>query len=159
MVYSHYRTFAPERQDQRYWDEASTPLYPFGHGLSYADFAYSPVRMDPPVMPVGGSTTVSVDVTNTSDRDADEVAQLYVHQRYGTSSRPVRELKGFERVHLAAGESRTVTFSLGPGQLQYWSAVTRATVQDVTTVDVGVGGSSAVELTAVLEVTGRRRPG
>ena len=154
MVYAHYRTFAPDGQGTRYWEEESTPLYPFGHGLSYADFRYSEVRLNPPVVPVGATTTVSVDVTNTSDRPADEVVQLYVHQRYGTSSRPVRELKGFERVKLAAGQTRTVSFPLGPDQLRYWSAAARAMVQDVTTLDVGVGGSSTVGFTAVLEVTG-----
>ena len=152
-VYAHYRTFAPAGQGSRYWEEASTPLYPFGHGLSYATFSYASVSLDPPAIPVGGSTTVSVDVTNTSEHDADEVVQLYVHQRYGTSSRPVRELKGFERVHVAAGGTRTVSFSLGPDQLRYWSAATGTVVQDVTTVDIGVGGDSEVAFTAVLEVT------
>ena len=153
MVYAHHRTFDPDGGGTRYWEEASTPLYPFGHGLSYATFSYAPVRLDPPTIPVGGIASVSVDVTNTSDRDADEVVQLYVHQRYGTSSRPVRELKGFERVHLAAGQTRTVHFPLGPDQLRYWSAATGAVVQDATSLDVGAGGDSEVAFTAVLEVT------
>ena len=144
MVYSHYRTFQPEEADQRYWDEASTPLWPFGHGLSYASFAYGAPRLAPAEIGVGETTTVTVDVTNTSGVAADEVVQLYVHQRYGTSSRPLRELKGFERVSIGAGETRTVTFELGPDQLRYWSAATRDWVQDSTELDVWVGGSSAV---------------
>jgi beta-glucosidase len=144
MVYSHYRTFQPEEADQRYWDEESTPLYVFGHGLSYASFSYGEPRLDPAAIAVGATTTVSVDVTNTSGVDADEVVQLYLHQRYGTSSRPLRELKGFERITLGAGETRTVTFTLGPDQLRYWSAATRDWVQDPTEIDVWVGGSSAV---------------
>ncbi len=144
MVYSHYRTFAPDDQGRRYWDEESTPLWVFGHGLSYADFRYGDARLEPAEVGVGGTTTVSVDVTNTSGVAADEVVQLYIHQRYGTSSRPIRELKGFQRVSLAAGETRTVTFELGPDQLRYWSAAGRDWVQDATEIDVWVGGSSAV---------------
>ncbi|WP_394551952.1 glycoside hydrolase family 3 N-terminal domain-containing protein [Agromyces sp. MMS24-JH15] len=152
LVYSHLRTFAPQDQDKRYWDEASTPLYPFGHGLTYASFDYTGLRLDRDEIAVGELVTVSVDVTNTSDREADEVVQLYVHQRYGSASRPVRELKGFERITLAAGETRTVRFDLGPAELRYWSAATRDWVQDATTLDLWVGGSSAAELATVLTV-------
>jgi beta-glucosidase len=153
MVYNHYRTFQPENQDKRYWADTSTPLYPFGHGLSYASFDYANLRLDRGALAVGDTVSVRVDVTNTSDRDADEVVQLYVHQRHGTSTRPVRELKAFERVTLAAGETRTVHFVLGPDQLRYWSAVTRDWVQDATTLDLWAGGSSAAELTTVIDVT------
>ncbi len=153
MVYSHNRTFAPQDQDKRYWDEPSTPLYVFGHGLSYASFEYTDLRVAERVA-MGESTQVAVTVTNTSQVAADDVIQLYIHQRYGTSTRPVRELKGFQRIQLAAGESREVTFDLGPDQLRYWSAVTRAWVQDATVVDVFVGGDSMCDLTAVVEVTG-----
>ena len=152
MVYNHYRTFQPEHQDKRYWDDESTPLYPFGHGLSYATVTYTNLRLERDAMAIGEATTVSVDLTNTSDRAAEEVAQLYLHQRYGTSTRPVRELKGFQRVALAPRETRTLTFALGPDQLRYWSAVTRCWVQDATTLDVWVGGSSTSELTATLTI-------
>jgi beta-glucosidase len=153
MIYSHLRTFQPDNQDKRYWDEASAPLYPFGHGLSYASFRYDDLRIDRDELAIGDTATVSVNVTNTSDRDADEVVQLYIHQRYGTSSRPVRELKGFRRVTLAAGEVRTVTFALGPAELRYWSAATRDWVQDATTLDIWVGGSSTADLSTVLTVS------
>ncbi|MHA6523603.1 glycoside hydrolase family 3 N-terminal domain-containing protein [Tessaracoccus sp. G1721] len=152
MVYSHYRTFAPQDQGKRYWDEPSTPLYPFGHGLSYGSFGYSDLRVAERLA-VGESTELSVTVTNTSEVAADEVAQLYIHQRFGTSTRPVRELKGFQRIHLAAGESRQVTFDLGPDQLRYWSTVTEGWVQDATVVDVFVGADSTCTLTATIEVT------
>ncbi|WP_426592650.1 glycoside hydrolase family 3 N-terminal domain-containing protein [Cellulomonas sp. McL0617] len=153
MIYAHYRTFAPDYQDRRYWEELSTPLYPFGHGLSYADFTYDGLRLDRDTIAAGETATVSVEVTNTSDRDADEVVQLYIHQRYGTSSRPVRELKGFQRLAVPRGETRTVTFPVGPDELRYWSAATRGWIQDATTLDLWVGGSSTTELTTVLEVT------
>lgn len=153
LVYSHYRTFAPQDQGARYYEESSAPLYPFGHGLSYATFEYANLRVDAPSIPRGATATVSVDVTNTSDREADEVVQLYVHQRYGTSTRPIRELKGFERVTVAPGRTTTVTFELGPRQLRYWSAATRSYLQDATTLDIWVGGSSTAELSTVLDVT------
>lgn len=152
MVHSHYRTFQPEEADKRYWDEESTPLYPFGHGLTYATVEYSDLRA-PSSIAVGETATVAVTLTNTSEVDSDEVAQLYIHQRYGTSTRPVRELKGFRRVHVPAGASVDVEFELGPDQLRYWSAATRTWVQDATVIDVFVGGSSACELTTSLEVT------
>lgn len=153
IVYSHYRTFAPDDQGARYWEEPSTPLYPFGHGLSYAAFEYANLRLDRTAVPVGESATVFADVTNTSAVDADDVVQLYIHQRYGTSSRPVRELKAFDRVSIAAGETQTVRFTLGPDELRYWSAVTGGLVQDATIIDIWVGGSSTADLTIQLEVT------
>ncbi|MEV6350603.1 glycoside hydrolase family 3 N-terminal domain-containing protein [Actinoplanes sp. NPDC051851] len=152
MIYAHHRTFAPQDQGRRYWEEESTPLYPFGHGLSYGTFAYTGLRVAHDTIAVGESTTVSVEVTNTSGREADEVVQLYLHQRHGSASRPVRELKGFQRVTLAPGRSRTVTFPLGPRELSYWNAAARGVVQDPTTLDIWVGGSSAAELTTVLEI-------
>jgi beta-glucosidase len=153
MTYLHVTTFAPQDQERRYWNEPSTPLYPFGHGLSYAQFAYSDLRLTRDTIAVGEETGVTVTVTNTTGRDADEVAQLYIHQRHGTSARPVRELKGFERVHLRAGESRTLSFPVGPDQLCYWSAVTGGHVQDATTIDIWVGGSSRADLATELTVT------
>jgi beta-glucosidase len=147
MIYSHTRSHAPDNQGRRYWDEASTPLFPFGHGLSYSRFDYSDLALDRSQIEVGETITVSVTVTNVGERAADEVAQLYIHQRHGSASRPVRELKGFQRITLAAGESRTLTFPLGPDELRYWSAATRDWVIETTAIDVFVGGDSAAELT------------
>ena len=98
--------------------------------------------------------TVSVDVTNTGDREADEVVQLYIHQRHGTASRPVRELKGFRRIGLAAGETRTVTFALGPAELRYWNAAARDWVQSTPRRSTsGSAATPARELAASFEVT------
>ena len=91
---------------------------------------------------------MSVRVTNTGDREADEVVQLYLHQRYGSASRPVRELKGFHRVTLAAGESRTLSFPVGPDERRYWNATVRDWVTDPSTFDVWVGGDSTATLAA-----------
>ncbi|ARD41909.1 glycoside hydrolase family 3 N-terminal domain-containing protein [Actinomyces gaoshouyii] len=152
MIHSHYRTFQPEGAGERYWDEASTPLYAFGHGGSYTAFSYSEPRLSSPSIAVGRSVTVSVDVANIGPRDGEEVVQLYIHQRHGTSSRPERELKAFARVAIPAGRSRSVEFVLGPDELSYWSAATRSRVQDATTIDVYVGGSSAASAHAAFDV-------
>jgi beta-glucosidase len=95
---------------------------------------------------------VSVEVANNGDREADEVVQLYIHQRYGSSSRPVRELKGFQRISLGAGESRTLQFSLGRAELSYWNAAARDWVLDASTFDVWVGGDSTAELATTFQV-------
>ncbi|WP_435113477.1 glycoside hydrolase family 3 N-terminal domain-containing protein [Nocardiopsis synnemataformans] len=152
MIYAHYRTFEPENAGSRYFEEESTPLYPFGYGLSYASFEYTDLHLDQDEIAIGDTASVQVTVRNTSKRPADEVVQLYIHQRYGTSSRPLRELKGFQRVALGPGEQRTLTFPLGPQQLRYWSSATRGHVQDATTIDIWVGGDSTAALATTLRV-------
>lgn len=152
MIYAHTRSHEPENQARRYWDEASTPLFPFGYGLSYGRFDYSNLTVDQPTTTTSGTVTVSVEVRNTSDRAADEVVQLYLHQRYGTASRPVRELKGFQRVTLAAGELRTLSFRVGPDERQYWNAAAHDWVTDAATFDIWVGGDSTAPLTTTVEI-------
>jgi beta-glucosidase len=153
MIYAHTTSHEPENQERRYWDEESTPLFPFGFGLSYARFDYSDLVLDRQVLAAGESLTASVTVTNTGERAADEVVQLYLHQRHGSASRPVRELKGFQRVHLEAGASRTVKLTVGPAELRYWSAGVRDFVLDASTFDVWVGGDSTAELTTTFTTT------
>jgi beta-glucosidase len=154
IIYSHTISHEPANQARRYWDEESTPLYPFGHGLSYGRFEYADLTLDRDQIQAGDEATARVTVTNVGDRPGDEVAQLYIHQRHGTASRPVRELKGFERLSLEPGESRTVTFRLGPDELRYWNAATRDWVVDSTDVDVYVGGDSTASLSTSLSVAG-----
>jgi len=155
IVYSHTRSHEPDNQGRRYWDEASTPLFPFGYGLSYGTFAYSDLTVDRPSITPDATVTVSVRVSNHADREAAEVVQLYLHQRHGSAARPVRELKGFRRVVLAAGATQEVRFALGPDERRYWSTTHRDWVLDSSTFDVWVGGDSTAELTASFEVTGR----
>ena len=153
FVYSHTRSHEPDNQARRYWDEPSTPLFPFGHGLSYGKFSYSDLALDRASIPTDASVTVSVEVTNTSDREAAEVVQLYLHQRHGSASRPVRELKGFQRVTLPAHASERVQFTIGPDQRRYWSTAAQNWVLDSSTFDVWTGGSSTAELTTTFETT------
>ncbi len=152
LPYAHLRTHQPATYEERYWNEPNSPLYPFGFGLSYSSFGFSNLKIGAQRVAIGEAVSVSVDVSNTGSREADEVAQLYIHQRHGTAARPVRELKGFERVTLAAGETRTVHFTLPAEELRYWAASTRSFVQDATVFDMYVGGSSTAGLTATFEV-------
>jgi beta-glucosidase len=153
IIYSHTRSHEPDNQARRYWDEPSTPLFPFGYGLSYGQFTYSDLDVDQPSIPAEGTVTLSVQVTNSSDRAAAEVVQLYLRQRYGSASRPVRELKGFQRVTLPAHTSLRVQFTIGPDQRRYWSTTARNWVLDSSTFDIWVGGSSTPELTTTFETT------
>jgi beta-glucosidase len=153
MVYSHTRSHEPENQERRYWDEEGTPLFPFGHGLSYARFEYGDLTVDRDAIAPDDALTVTVNVTNAGAREGDEVVQLYIHQRHGSASRPVRELKGFQRISLAAGATRTVQFTLGPAELRYWNAAARDWVIDASTFDIWVGGDSTAELSTTFAVT------
>ncbi len=153
LIYSHTISHEPANQAKRYWDEESTPLFPFGFGLSYAPVEFSNLSVDSESVGPEGSITVLVDVANTGHRAAEEVVQLYLHQRHGTASRPVRELKGFRRISLAAGESQTVDFRVGPQDRRYWNAAVRDWVLDASTFDVYVGADSTATLTTTFEVT------
>ncbi|MGE5124925.1 MAG: beta-glucosidase BglX [Betaproteobacteria bacterium] len=159
LYYARTTTHQPEGTQvfgvsvgSRYWDIASTPLYPFGYGLSYTTFGYSNLKLATGQLKVGQKTDVFVDVANTGSVAGDEVVQLYVHQRAGSDSRPRRELKGFRRITLAPGEKQAVTFSLGPDELRYWSTSQRKWVQDAEAFDVWVGTDSDATLHADLQV-------
>ncbi len=154
LPYAHLTSHRPEWSAERYWNEPNSALYPFGFGMSYAPFRYSNLRVSKARIAPGETLQVQVDVANEGARPADEVAQLYVHQRHGSSARPVRELKGFSRISLAPGETRTLTFELGPEHLQYWTAATKSWVQDETVFDIYVGGDSTAALTTTFEVHG-----
>ena len=103
-------------------------------------------------MRIGEALTVTADVANTGPVAGDEVVQLYIHQKAGTDSRPMRELKGFERVTLGPGEKKTVTFRLGPDELRYWSTAAKAWIQDAEAFDVWVGPDSTATLKAGFSV-------
>ena len=150
--YAHNTTQAPEDQGKRYWDEESTPLYAFGYGLSYSTFAFSDLKLSRTQTKPGESIDVSFDVENTGTSAADEVAQLYVHQRFGSASRPARELKGFERITLAPHAKKTLHMSLGTQELSYWSTAKRDWVEEPANFDIWVGGDSEASLHASFEI-------
>ena len=150
--YAHNTTQAPENQGKRYWDEESTPLYPFGYGLSYSTFAFSSLKLSQPTIKPGQSLEVTAEVENTGNTTADEVPQLYLHQQYGSTSRPVRELKGFQRITLAPHEKKTVHFTIGKDELTYWSNATRTWVQDASTFDLWLGANSEATLHSTFTV-------
>jgi beta-glucosidase len=151
--YAHNTTQAPQDQAKRYWDVESTPLYPFGFGLSYSQFTFSDLHLSKTKINPDETLDVTVVVQNTGSRTADEVAQLYIHQRYGSSSRPVRELKGFERTELKPAERKTLRFKIGKDERTYWSAASRSWVVDASTFDVWVGPDSSASLHASFDVT------
>jgi beta-glucosidase len=128
MYYSHlptgrpYSAEAPNKYTSHYFDEANGPLYAFGYGLSYTTFAVSDVKLSSPTMKRNGSITASVTITNTGKRAGETVAQLYLHDVVASVSRPVKELRGFQKVMLMPGESRTVTFTLSPKDLMFYNA-------------------------------------
>jgi beta-glucosidase len=117
------------------------PLFPFGWGLSYTTFKFENLRLEPAEIGVQGETTASVDVTNTGAREGDEVAQLYIHQRLASVTRPVMELRGFERVTLKPGEKKTVRLKITPVELQMLNRDMHWVVEPGT-FDVMVGPSS-----------------
>jgi len=119
MYYNHNNTgrpSAPDRWHTGYLDLSMTPLYPFGYGLTYTQFRYSDLKVESPVS-TSGVLHVSAEIENTGKREGTEVVQLYVHDRVAPTSRPVRELKGFERVTLAPGEHKTVEFTVNAHDL------------------------------------------
>lgn len=152
MYYSRNLTQNPGEDAGRTWDEPNTPLYRFGYGLSYTTFAVGPMRLDEKSMGVDGVLHATVEVENTGGRAGDEVVQMYTHQRAGSASRPRRELKGFARVHLEAGEKRVVSLELRAAELAFWSPETRKVGVEPGVFDVWVGTDSAAVEHATFEV-------
>lgn len=155
LIYSHLASHDAPNANKRYSNESNAPVYPFGFGLSYSTFAFSNLRVDRKQIAPGETVTISVDLKNTGTRVADEVGQLYIHQRSGTAARPVRELKGFQRVTLKPGEVRTLTYRLRPAELRYWNAAVKDWVQDEATFDVAVGADSTAQFSESFEVKRR----
>ncbi len=153
IYYAHNATQDASKQGERYWNEASVPLYPFGYGLSYTKFEISNLKLNKTEMKANETVEVTADVKNTGTRSGDEVVQLYIHQQAGSASRPVRELKGFERVSLAPNQTKTVRFTLGKNELQYWSSATKSWVLETETFDVWVGNDSNASMHSAFKVS------
>ena len=133
---------------------SAAPLYPFGYGLSYTSFELGAPQLSAERIAVDGSVTVSVAVRNSGTRAGDETVQLYVHQAVGSVTRPVRELKAFERVSLSAGEQRTVNFTLTPEAFRMWNIAMQRVVEPGD-FEVMVGANSVDLKSAVLHIGGK----
>jgi beta-glucosidase len=155
LSYRHHPSGGRSNWKGDYVDGAVSPLWPFGHGLSYTTFEVSNLAVDRiEVATDGGELVISVDVANCGSRPGDEVVQLYVRDEEATVARPVLELRGFSRVGLASGERRTITFRLAAEQLAYTGADHRRVVEPGL-ISLFVGTSSAdLPLRATVELTG-----
>ena len=130
IYYNHLNTGRPvpegvteyRKYQSNYIDVRNDPLYPFGYGMSYTTFEYGKPRLSATTMKADGSITLTVNVRNSGNRDGDEVVQLYIHDMVATIARPVKELKGFERISLKAGESRDVTFTINADMLKFYNS-------------------------------------
>lgn len=127
LYYNHKNTGRPlaegrwfEKFRSNYIDVSNDPLYPFGYGLSYTTFSYSDMKLSNSKMDANGNITASIVVKNTGNYDADEVVQLYIRDVVGSITRPVKELKGFKRIHLKKGESQVVEFTITPEMLKFY---------------------------------------
>jgi beta-glucosidase len=151
-VYYNYKPSKAYRMRQGYADMPAAPLYPFGYGMSYTHFEYSNLRIEPAEIHPGGEARVTLEVKNTGDREGVETVQLYLHEKYAPVATPVKQLRGFERVPLKPGETKTVTMTLAPEDLQlldidmHWRVVPGD-------FDIMVGKSSAdIPLHGILKV-------
>jgi beta-glucosidase len=138
--------------ERPYLFEKRGPLFPFGWGLSYTTFKFSNLQVSPATIAAEGETSVSLDVTNVGAREGDEVAQMYIRDEVSSVTRPVMELKGFQRVHLQPGETKTVKFRLSPAELGFYNARMDWVVEPGV-FDVMVGSSSIATTSVKLQVT------
>jgi beta-glucosidase len=156
IYYNHMNTGRPpeaqNRYTSKYFDAPWTPLFPFGYGLSYTTFKIGQPQLSAPRISANGKLTVSVEVENTGRRAGDEVVQLYIRDLVATMTRPVKELKGFQRVSLQPGEKRRVEFVLGPEHLGFWNREMKYIVEPGE-FRVMVGNNSVDVLEANLTVT------
>ena len=139
---------------REYLGTSTQPLFPFGYGLSYSTFKYSNLRLAPDTIGPQGQTKISVDVTNTGKSRGDEVAQLYIRDEVSSVTRPVKELRGFQRITLDPGQSHTVEFMLGPEQLSFLDHDMHRVVEPGT-FKIMVGGSSVDVIETKLNVVAK----
>jgi beta-glucosidase len=148
--YAHKRTGRPNPEGKlepykaRFRDITNTALYPFGHGLTYGKIEYSEFTISAPAMGMNGEVAVSARITNRGRRAAEEVVQLYIHDRVASITRPVRELKAFKKIRLAPGQSEIVRFTLRPANLQFYGVNDKPVVEPGT-FDVWIAPSAEAD--------------
>ncbi|OMP31419.1 beta-glucosidase BglX [Mangrovimonas sp. DI 80] len=160
IFYNHKNTGRPlsnkegkfEKFRSNYLDVRNEPLYPFGYGLSYTKFDYSNFNISATSLAMGGTLNVSVDVTNSGDYDGKEVVQLYIRDLVGSVTRPVKELKGFQKIELKKGETKTVNFKLTVEDLKFYNSELDF-VAEPGTFQVFVGTDSTTEMMKEFELT------
>ena len=133
-------------------DTHFTPLYPFGFGLSYTSFTYDNLQLSKKIIKLGESVLISADVTNTGDVSGEEVVQLYIRDLVGSVTRPVKELKGFERIHIQAKQKTTVSFEIHTDDLAFYDRKMQLTTEPGDFI-VWIGGCSTTTLCAEFTVT------
>jgi beta-glucosidase len=147
LYYAHKNTGRPlsgpwfQKFQSNYLDVSNEPLYPFGFGLSYTEFGYGELKLSASEITSADSLRVSIDITNKGTRDGSEVVQLYIRDLVGSVTRPVKELKGFQKISLKAGETRTVNFTLGMKDLSFYNSELKF-VAEPGQFQVFVGGNS-----------------
>jgi len=156
IYYNHMNTGRPpdpaSRFNSKYQDLPSTPQFPFGFGLSYTKFEVSNVQLSADRIPLNGSVKVIADVKNVGPRAGDEVAQLYIRDVAASITRPVKELKGFQRVSLQPGETKRVEFTLDPERLSIWNSELKFVVEPGEfKVMVGTSSDQVIEKTLTVE--------
>jgi beta-glucosidase len=155
IYYYQKSTGRPIEEDNKftskYLDSPNTPLYPFGYGLSYTSFNYKNIRVDKTKIYESDSLTVSVDVTNTGKFEGDEVVQLYIQDVVASVTRPVKELKGFQKINLKSGETRTVAFKVTPDMLSFLDKNLKKIVEPGV-FNVMIGGNSVDLISTSIEV-------
>ena len=157
LYYNHKPSGARSQMRGDYVDLSTQPLFPFGHGLSYTRFEYTNLALGARELPATATLEISLDVTNVGERSGEEVVQLYVRDRVASLTRPVKELKGFRRLTLTPGESRTLVFALDLGQLAFYDA-DMVFVVEPGAVEIMLGSSSqAIRLQSEIEIVGERR--
>ena len=157
IYYNYKNTGRPtDKENNVFWshylDVENTPLYPFGHGLSYTSFEYKNFNIKEKEVTLNDTVRVSVDVTNTGAYDGKEVVQLYIRDMVGSITRPVRELKGFEIADLKVGETKTILFKLDKNTLGYYDN-NGDFIYEPGDFKVFVGGSSVTKLEKEFTVT------
>ncbi len=153
LFYNTNLTQIPDDVAGRYWDMPSTPLYPFGYGLSYSNFGVSDMKLATPTVAKAGTIRVSVTVKNSSAVPGAEVVQLYTHQRAGSASRPVRELKAFRKVTVPANGSQVVELTLKADDLSFWSPAVHHRVLEPGIFDLWVGTDATAKLHTTFNLT------